>query len=207
MLDALRSTAITLLGVPVSWGEAWGDLTGALCVWLLVQRNVWNWPIGLVNNALFFALFWSAKLYADATLQIAFFALGVYGWWRWVAGSAGAVGLVVRCTRPGEWIGLSGAALTGTVGVAWLLATRTDSPAPVPDAAVMTLSLAATYGQAQRLVESWWVWIAVDVLSVPLYLSRGLYPTAALYFVFGCMCVSGLLAWQARLASQAELAP
>jgi nicotinamide mononucleotide transporter len=84
--------------------------------------------------------------------------------------------------------------------IAWLLSRHTDSPVPVADATVTGLSLAATYGQARKLVESWWIWIAVDVVSVPLYISRGLYPTAALYFVFGCLCVAGLRSWRRELS-------
>jgi nicotinamide mononucleotide transporter len=72
---------------------------------------------------------------------------------------------------------------------------------PLWDAAVLCLSLAATYGQARKLLESWWTWIAVDVLSVPLYVVRGLYPTAALYAVFLALCVCGLRAWSRELAA------
>jgi nicotinamide mononucleotide transporter len=70
---------------------------------------------------------------------------------------------------------------------------------PAWDASVLTLSLAATYGQARKLLESWWIWIAVDVLSIPLYLVRGLYPTAALYAVFLALCVVGLRSWMREL--------
>ncbi len=199
LLEVLQTTAWAPFGVPISWGELLGDVTGALCVFLLARQNLWTWPLGLANNALFFALFWEAKLYADATLQIAFFALGVLGWWRWVHPGRARPELPVRRTRPREWAGLAAATAGATAAVAWLLTARTDSPVPLADAAVMTLSLAATYGQTQKLLESWWVWIAVDLLSVPLYVSRGLYPTAVLYAVFLCLCISGLLAWRSRL--------
>jgi nicotinamide mononucleotide transporter len=79
--------------------------------------------------------------------------------------------------------------------IAHFLSRHTDSPAPAADASILTLSLAATYGQAQKLLESWWVWIVVDVVSVPLYVSRALYPTALLYAVFGGLCVKGLMEW------------
>ena len=64
---------------------------------------------------------------------------------------------------------------------------------------MLTLSLAATYGQTQKLLESWWIWILVDVVSVPLYVNRELYPTAALYVVFGLICVKGLVSWRRDL--------
>jgi nicotinamide mononucleotide transporter len=105
----------------------------------------------------------------------------------------------VRRTTAGEWKALLPATAAATVGVALWLSRRTDSPVPAWDASVLTLSLAATYGQARKLLESWWIWIAVDVLSIPLYLVRGLYPTAALYAVFLALCVVGLRSWMREL--------
>ena len=73
------------------------------------------------------------------------------------------------------------------------------------DASVLTLSLAATYGQTQKALESWWIWIVVDVISVPLYINRHLYPTAGLYVVFGVLCVGGLREWTRDLRETRSL--
>ncbi len=199
-IQALNTAALTVAGVPVSWAELLGDVTGALCVLLVARQNVWNWPLGLGNNVFWAVLFYDAKLYGDSFLQAIFFALGCYGWWRWLAPSESHVTLPVRRTTAREWWMLGGLTAAGTLSVATWLAAHTDSPVPWADASVLTLSLAATYGQALKLVESWWVWIGVDVISVPLYVSRGLYPTAALYVVFGLMCIAGLRSWSRSLA-------
>jgi nicotinamide mononucleotide transporter len=199
----LNAPALFIAGVAVSRAELLGDVAGVLCVWLVARQNVWNWPLGLVNTALWALVFFGARLYGDAVLQGIFFALGIYGWWRWTHGGERAPTLPVRRVRRAEaWI-LGVATLVATAAIALFLARRTDSPAPLPDAAVLTLSVAATYGQAQKLIESWWVWIAVDVISVPLYVSRELYPTAAVYVVFLLLCVQGLRAWTRDLEGQA----
>lgn len=196
VLAWLDAPAFTLWGAPVSWAEVLGDISGLGCVWLLTRQSMWNWPVGLANNVFWALLFFRAKLYGDAGLQGIFFVLGCYGWWCWRT----PVGerqepQRVRSTSRLEWLVLGGLTLTATVAVTAVLATKTDSPAPLADASVLTLSLAATWGQAQRLLESWWIWIAVDVISVPLYVSRSLYPTAVLYGIFGLLCVRGLRAW------------
>jgi len=210
LLDAialLSRPAFPLWGADVSYSELLGDMTGALCVWLVVRQNIWNWPLGLLNNVFWTLSFYMARLYADALLQLLFFALGVYGFWTWLRGGPRTNALPVRRARRGEWIALAGgSALTTTVVAAWL-ALRTDSPAPLWDASVLALSVAATYGQAQKLLESWWIWIAVDVISVPLYVSRGLYPTALLYVAFGALCVRGLQAWSRELGAAREAVP
>ena len=70
---------------------------------------------------------------------------------------------------------------------------------PWPDAATTAVSLLATYGQTRRLVESWWLWIAVDVVYVPLYGYKDLWLTAVLYLAFLALCVLGLRAWRQAL--------
>jgi nicotinamide mononucleotide transporter len=200
MVALLNAPAFLIWGATVSWAEVLGDVSGALCVWLVTRQHVLNWPIGLLNNVFWALLFWRAMLYADAALQGVFFGLGAYGWWNWVRGGTNpSAALPVRRSRRAEWLAIGGLTVPLTAALAWLLARHTHSPAPFWDASVLTLSIAATYGQTQKLVESWWLWILVDVISVPLYVSRALYPTALLYVVFGCLCVKGLLSWRRDL--------
>ena len=69
--------------------EVLGFITGALCVLLAVREHMWNWPVGIANNLFFFVLFWRSKLYADASLQIFYVLIAVYGWWLWLYGGEG----------------------------------------------------------------------------------------------------------------------
>ena len=206
-LAFLQEPAFRLLGAPVSWAEVFGDVTGVACVLLVAREVIWNWPLGLINNVCWGLLFWRSKLYADSLLQALFFALGVYGWWLWGRRTSGArPEIAVRHTTAREWRWIAAAVVAVTAALAMFLATRTDSPAPLWDASVLTLSLAATYGQAHKLLESWWLWIAVDAISVPLYVSRQLYPTALVYLLFGCLCILGLRGWQRTLQAQLQTA-
>ena len=199
MTALLQQTAFVLWGSPVTWVELLGDASGAACVWLVARQSLWNWPVGLLNNGLFFVLFLGSRLYGDAVLQLVFGALALYGWWSW--SGARRVDLPLRVTRTprAEWLVLAPLAALALGGAAYVLARHTDSPVPLWDAGVLVGSLAATYGQARKRLESWWLWIAVDVVSVPLYVSRKLYPTAALYVLFAGLCVMGLREWTRAL--------
>ena len=199
-LELLERPAFMLWGAKVSWAEVLGDVTGAACVWLVARQHILNWPLGLLNNVCGGRLFWKALLYADAVLQGLFFVLGIYGFWKWLRGVNGTA-LPVRRVRPREAMWMGGLTVLGICSVSAFLAHHTPSPAPLWDASVLSLSIAATYGQAQKLIESWWMWILVDLISVPLYVSRALYPTALLYVVFGCLCVLGLRAWRRDLVA------
>lgn len=195
--ELLGHTLVTIAGQPISWIEAFGFVTGALCVWAVARQYSWNWPIGLVNNVAFLLLFLGFGLYADATLQVAFFVLGVYGWIAWTRrGRALGTSVVpIRRVRRAEAIVGFAVAAAVTVLVASALIGFTDSVVPWPDAFILAFSLLATWGQARKILEQWWVWIAVDVVSIPLYAYKGLWLTAVLYTGFLALCVYGLRRW------------
>jgi nicotinamide mononucleotide transporter len=199
MIHWLNSTALTAFGVGTTWGEVLGFVTGLINVWLLVRQHILNWPIGILNVLLLMLVFWAAGLYADASLQIIYVLLGLYGWWAWLYGGERRSQLAVRATTGTEWLWL---AVTGIIltGVLWLfLAKLTGSTVPLADAVTTALSLLATYGQSRKLVENWWLWIAADLIYIPLYVYKDLWLTAILYVAFLALCVLGLRAWYAAV--------
>ena len=202
ILEPLQQPLFTLLDTPVSWTEVLGFGSGALCVWLVARQHIANWPIGIANNLFFILLFAQAGLYADAGLQIVFITLAVYGWWTWThGGGPGSGELPVRRTSRTEWTWLLAAGVVGTAGLTLLLDRSTDSTVPFWDALTTALSLMATYGQCRKRVESWWLWIAADVVYIPLYAYKDLYLTSVLYVGFMTLCVIGLRNWSRDLAT------
>lgn len=181
--------------------EILGFVSGALCVWLVARQNVWNWPIGIANNITFLILFWAAGIYADAGLQIVYMALALYGWWAWLRGGADHGTLTVTRTTRDQWLVLGAVGVVATAGLTILLDTVTDSTVPLPDAITTVLSLLATWGQARKKLESWWLWIAADIIYVPLYAYKDLWLTAVLYVGFLALCVLGLRNWRASYAT------
>src|SRR4051794_32099592 len=89
---SLLTTAVSVIAAVMaalgyaSWLEAASFVTGAVCVWLTVKENVWNFPIGLLNVATFSIVFFESRLFADAGLQVVYFVLGVMGWYLWLYG-------------------------------------------------------------------------------------------------------------------------
>ncbi|WP_329122263.1 nicotinamide riboside transporter PnuC [Streptomyces sp. NBC_01353] len=206
LLEPLQQPLFTVLDTPVSWTEVLGFGSGALCVWLVARQHIANWPIGIANNLFFILLFSQAGLYADAGLQIVFITLAVYGWWTWThGGGPGSDALPVRRTSRTEWTWLLTAGVVGTVALTLLLDRATDSTVPFWDALTTALSLMATYGQCRKRLESWWLWIAADIVYVPLYAYKELYLTSLLYVGFMTLCVLGLRSWSRDLTQRRAL--
>jgi nicotinamide mononucleotide transporter len=179
--------------------EGLGFVTGALCVWLLARQIIWNWPIGIANNALYLIVFLRSGLYGDAGLQIVYMILGAYGWWTWLRATPGRE-LAVTRTSSVTWAWLIPTTGLAAIALAFFLARFTDSTVPGWDGFTTALSLAAIYGQSRKYVESWWIWIAADVIYIPLYIYKNLWLTSVLYLVFLILCVIGLREWRRALA-------
>jgi nicotinamide mononucleotide transporter len=188
--------------------EILGFITGALCVWLLARQNIWNWPIGIANNIFYIVVFLKSGLFGDAGLQVVYIALAAYGWWTWAYPDETRAELPVAKTSLRQWAWLIPATAAAALLLRAFLAAYTPSTVPGWDGVTTALSLAATWGQCKKLVESWWIWIAVDVIYIPLYLYKGLGVTAVLYFVFMLLCIAGLRSWNRALAqAQPQVQP
>jgi len=180
---------------PIGIAEAWGFVTGGVCVWLVVREHLWNWPVGLANNIFFFVLFLQGRLFADMSLQIVYFGLGIYGWLNWILGGENRTTLKISRTTRAEWVALTTAIPLATWGLREILL-AVNGAAPFWDSLTTVLSLAAQYLLCRKRFENWFFWIAADVIYVPLYLSRQLPLTAVLYAVFLAMCLVGVREWK-----------
>lgn len=169
---------------------------GLLNVALVVRRSVWNYPFGIVMVTLYFFVFFEAKLYSDALLQVFFLVIQFYGWREWLRarGDEGGAVPVDWLTRGARawWFGT-----TLMVSLAWgsMMARFTDAAAPFPDAMIAGASVAAQILLSVRRVENWILWILVDIIAIGLFYSRELYATAGLYVVFLVLAVIGLVTW------------
>lgn len=197
---AILSAALVALRIwfPISWTEIFGFATGGLCVWLTVRQNVWTWPLGLANNAIFFVLFLEGRLFADMCLQVLYFALGVYGWWNWLHGGANRGTLPVSRTTGAEWIGIAVTLPIATFAMHRVLV-DVNGAVPLADATTTALSLVANYLVTRKRIENWAFWIAADLIYIPMYVVRDLPLTAALYVIFLGMCAAGVRQWLASL--------
>lgn len=171
-------------------------LLGIANIVLIIRRSVWNYPFGIAMVACYFFIFREAKLYSDAGLQIFFLAVNLYGWWAWSRNKADAGEIVVeRLGTEGLMAWIAGSSIvTGAWGFA--MSNHTDAAYPFWDAAVAMLSVAGQILMTRRYLENWWWWIAVNAISIPLYLVKELYLTAALYALFLVLAIAGLVEWQ-----------
>lgn len=171
-------------------------LLGVVCVILVVRRSLWNFPFAIGSVSLFGAVFYEAKLYSDALLQIFFVAINLYGWLNWTRTQEVDGDVVVETMGFTEQAGALAGMIGLTLGWGAIMATQTDASYPYVDAAVAMLSIGAQILQALRRLECWIVWIVVDLIAIPLYAAKGLQAAAGLYVIYLGLSVWGLIDWQ-----------
>lgn len=183
---------------PIEWIAA---ALGFVNVALLVRRSVWNYPFGAAMVALYVTIFWKARLYGEAGLQVFFFAAQLWGWWLWIKVEDRHNRVPVGWLTMRERLAWGAGTLAAGLSAAWVMHRYTNAAAPFADGPVTAASVAAQILLSLRKTENWVLWVAIDVVSIGLYLWRGLYPTAGLYVAFLIMSVLGLIEWKRSMTA------
>lgn len=186
--------------LPISRLEAVASLMALAMVGFNLRVNPLGWPLAIASSALYALLFARSRLYGEATLQLVFIVLSVWGWGQWLRGrDAQGQALQVRQLSPvSRW------RLLGVTAVLWLaigalLDAWTDSDVPYGDALPTAGSLVGQWLLARKWVDNWPWWLAVNVLSMALFAHKGLWLTVGLYGVFAVLSVVGWAAWARRV--------
>jgi nicotinamide mononucleotide transporter len=183
------------------WVEIAGFLTTCVGIWLTTKRLLICWPVILAADVFYLVVFYQARLYSDALLQVFFIAFTLYGWWHWWRGFRQQGDVIVVPLRLRGWlIGL----LAGAIG-AWLLGSlmvHIGAALPRLDAALMSYSLVASWWQTRKHTANWILWIAIDGVYIGEYAYKSLWPTAVLSVILVVLAVLGLRDWQRAAAAQ-----
>ncbi len=210
VLQWLLESTVSIGGSTVLVRELLGNLFGLLSALGGMRRKVWAWPVGIVGNVLLFTVFLGSvfntssaehqtAMLGQAGRQVMFVAVAIWGWWRWAqtrksAGSGDRAVVPVWAGWPAR-IGLVLGMLVGTVALTPIFRALGSYEPVWADAWIFTGSLLATYGMARGWVEFWLIWVAVDLVGVPLLLSAGYYATAGMYVFYGVFTLIGFFVW------------
>ena len=188
------------------WIEIFGVITGILYVILEVKQNRLLWPLGIFTSAAYVYIFFTGKFYADMGLQVYYVLISIYGWYYWSRGGSKADKgelPVVRINRQQQLL------LFLTFAFSWVLIyfvldRYTDSSVPLGDSFTTALAIVATWMLTRKIIEQWFLWIIANLVSIGLYIYKGLYPTVILYVVYAGMAVYGYLEWKRSMTKKLE---
>ncbi|WP_370086910.1 nicotinamide riboside transporter PnuC [Ekhidna sp.] len=201
----IENIAFTILGYDLSYIELIGTLFGFISVILAARANILTWPTGIINEVAFFILFYQVQLYSDMYLQVYFFGVTIYGWYYWKNqnGSRSITNLSKKWRFRILLILVITTLMSGYLisKVHLYFSEIFSQPASYPywDALTTMSSIVATVLLSRKIIETWVLWIIVDIISVVLYLLKGIHLVAIEYFIFLIICVVGLRNWRNKL--------
>ncbi|TAF45453.1 MAG: nicotinamide riboside transporter PnuC [Sphingobacteriales bacterium] len=183
---------------PLEW---LGTITGLACVYLAVKQHILTWPISIISVLTYFYIFYDAKLYGDAILQLYFFVTALYGWYYWSNGKILAQKSpkkIVKITSK-QWLFIFITWFFLNASAGFLLSKYTDTDVPYLDGLCTITSFIAQFLMTRKKLENWLIWIIVDLLYIPLYIHKNLLATAMLYLVFVFIALKGYLDWKKEM--------
>jgi nicotinamide mononucleotide transporter len=204
----INNIFLTLWDYPMSHLEFWGFVTGLLAVYLSAQEKVSSWYIGLVNVSLSFFLYFQVQLYPDMFLQVFFFVTNLIGWWQWTHPKPYEANALeqLKITSLGlrNWvlvlvIGSAGTVLMGffAQNLHTILPRIFSKPSAFPymDSFVTVMSIMATFTLIRKKIESWYLWLLIDLIATYMYFLKGIKVYSLEYAIFCVIALIGAVQW------------
>ena len=171
-----------------------------------IKENSLCWYCAFFSTAIYVWIFGDVSLYMESVLNIYYMAMAVYGWYQWQRGGQDKTGLEISRWSPGNHSMAIGVILIATVISGYLLAANTDARLPYLDSFTTWASVITTVMVARKIIENWLYWVVIDIVSIFLYLDRGLYQTAGLFVLYIVLAVVGYIIWVKKYREQSTAA-
>lgn len=196
------------LGYEMSYLEFFGVVSGLIAVWLSAKANIWSWSVGILNVVLSFFLYYQIQLYPDMFLQVFFFVTNLIGWWQWANPKAGEQDykqeLRVSYMRLKQFLFICVISSGGTILLGSMASHLHEwfpvifpkpSAFPFADSFITVMSIVTTFFMIRKKIESWIIWIVVDVIAAYLYFIKGVKFYSVEYLIFTLLAAFGLWNW------------
>lgn len=182
-----------------NWIEITAVVLAILYLVLAVKQNILCWVCGIISSVLYFFIMHSAGLYMEAYLQIFYVFMGFYGWSQWKTKTSNTSNFIVNTWNKSQHLFATSMVLMLSIISATMLRFFTDAALPFLDALVTWGAVVATYMVAKKLLENWIYWLVIDSISIFLFISRGLFPTAFLFGIYIIIIIYGYRSWSKKL--------
>ena len=181
--------------------ELIGVFFGFLSVWFSKQDNILVYPTGIISMAIFVYILAVYGLLGDMMINAYYFAMSIYGWYIWTRKVDETHYTPITRTTKAEnkqSVYIFIATLIFVFAVYEYFDKWNNWTAYV-DTVTTAIFFVGMWLMAKKKLENWIYWIIGDLISVPLYLYKGLVFTSFQYFLFTIIAIYGYRAWKRNL--------
>ena len=178
-------------------------LAGIASVWFSKKEQLLVYPVGMINTTIFVYLSFKGHLLGEASVNIYYTVMSVYGWWLWTRKNEQQESVLhIQFSTQKELLQqlLFFAAFYVVLYTALYFSKTSFAPGAIPWADALSSAAAYTgmWLMAKKKVESWYYWIATNIFSIPLYFVKGYVFTSVQFAVLLALAVAGLIAWRKK---------
>ena len=175
--------------------EALAVLFAVTYLLLAVKQDVKCWFAAIISSTLYFFIMYKAGLYMEAWLQIFYIVMAFYGIQQWTVTNNNQSKFIVRSWRWNTHFWVIAIIIILAIITGLLLEKFTNAALPFLDGLTTWGAIITTYMVAKRLLENWIYWFVIDMISIYLFLSRGLFLTAILFCIYLVIIFFGYRSW------------
>ena len=170
---------------------------GFLSVWFSKNNNILVFPTGMINTSIFVYLLLKWSLLGDMIINAYYFIMSIYGWYFWLKGTNNTVSPISKVSNSDiRIVVLLFISSSVFVSLVYTFFDKWETIVSYIDIFTTAIFFAAMWLMAKRKVESWIFWIVGNIISVPLYLHKGLAFTSIQYFIFTVIAIAGYIKWK-----------
>ena len=180
---------------------------GFLSVWFSKNNNILVFPTGMINTSIFVYLLLKWSLLGDMIINAYYFIMSIYGWYFWLKGTNNTVSPISKVSNTDiRIVVLLFISSSIFVSLVYTFFDKWETIVSYIDILTTAIFFAAMWLMAKRKVESWIFWIVGNIISVPLYLHKGLAFTSIQYFIFTVIAIAGYIKWKELYNKQIQTA-
>ena len=178
--------------------EIIGTIVGVLYLYYEYKANALVWIMGAIMPAISLIVYYNAGLYADFGINIYYLIAAIYGYiaWTFHKSKKEKKELPITSTPLRYYIPAAIITIILFIAISYILINFTDSNIPLCDSLTTALSIIAMWMMARKFIEQWIVWLAVDIISVGLYIYKDIYFYATLYAIYSIVAIFGYFNWE-----------
>ena len=180
---------------------------GFLSVWFSKNNNILVFPTGMINTSIFVYLLLKWSLLGDMIINAYYFIMSIYGWYFWLKGTNNTVSPISKVSNTDiRIVVLLFISSSAFVSLVYTFFDKWETIVSYIDILTTAIFFAAMWLMAKRKVESWIFWIVGNIISIPLYLHKGLAFTSIQYFIFTVIAIAGYIKWKELYNKQIQTA-
>ncbi|MDQ7048269.1 MAG: nicotinamide riboside transporter PnuC [Enterobacterales bacterium] len=167
---------------------------------LAIKENSWCWVSAFFSTAIYVYLFFDINLFMESFLNFYYLIMAVYGWQQWQQGkpqeqTTSSAKRIITWQCKYHFYAMLCCSFLIVVSY-WLLSHYTQQAYPLLDSTTTWLAIFTTYLVTQKVLENWLYWVVIDLLSIYLYLEKGMALTALLFVGYVALSIVGFFSWK-----------